>query len=246
MDSARVAEQITTWVRNKFAEAGAENAVIGLSGGIDSALVAALCQRALGTSIIGVLMPCHSDPRDRAHALWVARMLGIETVEVGLDLPYDSLVEELPPGDDLARANLKPRLRMLTLYYIANNRNGLVMGTGNKVELQLGYFTKYGDGGADLLPIGALNKAQVRELAAWMEIPTEIIQKPPSAGLWPGQTDEAEIGLTYDQLDAAIAALEGDAAVEVAPEVLDKVRQMRAASAHKRAPPPICPVNLNA
>jgi len=240
MNSARVAEQIAGWIRDQVEGAGSWGVVLGLSGGIDSAVAAGLCRRVLGDNVLGVLLPCHSLPQDRLDALEVAQVLGLETVEIVLDSVYDSLLPVLPPGDDLARANLKPRLRMLTLYYIANSRNALVIGTGNKVEIQVGYYTKFGDGAADLLPLGDLDKREVRQLAAYLGIPQRVIDKPPSAGLWAGQTDEAEMGLSYDQLDAAIAVLEGDARVQVDPEVLDRVRGMQASSAHKRVMPPVC------
>jgi NAD+ synthase len=245
MDKKQVVDYIVDWVRQKVQDAGLKHAVLGLSGGIDSALVAALCKRALGDdAVIGVIMPCHSNPQDRADALRMANLLGIETIEVTLDDVFDALLRILPPGDDLARANLKPRLRMLTLYYIANSRGGLVVGTGNRDEIAVGYFTKYGDGGVDILPIGSLSKRQVRQVADFLGVPEDIIEKPPSAGLWPGQTDEDEMGITYDQLDAAVAVLEGDTTVQVESGILDKVRQMHAASAHKRELPPICPVPL--
>ncbi len=242
MKVKETAEEIAHWIREQVKGAGLEWAIVGLSGGVDSAVVAALCKQALGDQVLGVLMPCHSNPQDRQDALGVAKVLGIETVEVVLDGVYDALLQVLPPGNDLARANLKPRLRMLTLYYIANSRRGLVVGTGNKTELTVGYFTKYGDGGVDILPLGDLSKGQVRQLAVHLGIPRPIIEKPPSAGLWPGQTDEGELGLTYDQLDTAIAVLEGDPGASVDAEVIEKVRRMQAASAHKRALLPICPV----
>ena len=107
----------------------------------------------------------------------------------------------------LALANIKPRLRMTTLYALANDENGLVVGTGNRTELSIGYFTKYGDGGVDVLPLGALDKTAVRGLARELDVPEAVIKRPPSAGLWQGQTDEAEIGLTYDELDWALAVI---------------------------------------
>jgi NAD+ synthase len=223
-----------------FQEAGCQLAVLGLSGGIDSAVAAALCKQALGEAVLGVFMPCHSQPQDRVDARLVAEQLGIEMIEVSLDEAYDSLLRLLPAGTDLARANLKPRLRMLTLYFLANSRNGLVVGTGNKAELIVGYFTKYGDGGADILPLGDLSKRQVRELATHLGVPGDIVDKPPSAGLWPGQTDEQELGLSYAEIDAATAVLTGTKGVEVDPVVLDRVAGLRARSEHKRTMPPIC------
>jgi NAD+ synthase len=127
----------------------------------------------------------------------------------------------------LAEANMKPRLRMTTLYFFANSLGYLVVGTGNKSELTVGYFTKYGDGGVDLLPIGGLVKAQVRELAEHLEVPRRVIDKPPSAGLWQGQTDEGEMGMSYEELDRYI--LEGTASGAVRA----KVQHMNKLAAHK-------------
>jgi len=126
------------------------------------------------------------------------------------------------------------------LYYFANSRNYLVAGTGNKSELAIGYFTKYGDGGADILPLGELLKTQVRELARELGIPEEIIVKPPSAGLWEGQTDEGEMGIGYDELGSILVAIESGDTGECDQEALARVRAMMAASQHKRNPIPIC------
>jgi NAD+ synthase len=161
---------------------------------------------------------------------------------VDLGPVFDRLMASLPRGSDMAVANLKPRLRMATLYYFANSRNYLVAGTGNKSELTAGYFTKYGDGGADLLPLGDLLKSQVRELARELGVPEVIITKPPSAGLWAGQTDEEEMGITYDELDRTIAAIEKGDTSGCDEATLERVKAMRAASEHKRQPIPICKI----
>ena len=136
----------------------------------------------------------------------------------------------------LARANLRPRLRMASLYYFANRLNYLVVGTGNRSELEVGYFTKYGDGGVDLLPLGALLKRQVRALAAHLGVPAPIIEKPPSAGLWEGQTDEGEMGFSYADLDRYLAGGKVPAALG------ERIEAMRTASEHKRRPPPVAAV----
>jgi NAD+ synthase len=145
----------------------------------------------------------------------------------------------LPPGTQLANANIKPRLRMITLYHLANSRNYLVAGTGNRSELMIGYFTKYGDGGVDLLPIGSLLKSDVRDLAAEIAVPKRIIDRAPSAGLWAGQTDEEEMGLTYEDLDAALAAIDSGNTTDISPDILQRVEQMISASAHKRTLAPV-------
>jgi len=136
----------------------------------------------------------------------------------------------------LPEANIKPRLRMTTLYFMANSLNYMVVGTGNRSEITLGYYTKYGDGGVDLLPIGGLLKSEVRALARELDVPAAIIDKPPSAGLWIGQTDEAEMGFTYDALEQYLSG--GRSAVT--PAIADRIEQLRRASEHKRAMPPIC------
>jgi NAD+ synthase len=237
-----LAHHISEWIKEKVEEAGAEGVVLGLSGGVDSSLTAALAKKALGDKVLGLLMPCHSDPTDLEHARRVATKLGIETEYVDLGPVFDRLMASLPTGSDMAVANLKPRLRMTTLYYFANSRNYLVAGTGNKSELTAGYFTKYGDGGADLLPLGDLLKSQVRELARELGVPEEVIAKAPSAGLWAGQTDEEEMGITYDELDRTIATMEKGDKSGCDEATLERVKAIRAASEHKRQPIPICKI----
>ena len=211
---------IAEWLQQRATEAGARGFVVGLSGGVDSAIVARLCQIAAPGRVVGVIMPCHSDPRDEADARSLADHFAIPSIRVDLEGAYDRLVGDLraalatlppdialepaPEGLDIkARvplANVKPRLRMTTLYFVANSLNYFVAGTGNRSELTIGYFTKYGDGGVDLLPIGNLLKSEVRALAHELGVPKPIIEKPPSAGLWLGQTDEDEMGFTYGRI----------------------------------------------
>jgi NAD+ synthase len=221
--------------------------VVGLSGGIDSACTAALCQRAVGDQVLCVLMPCHSVPEDTEMAHLVADALRLQTVTVDLAPAYDALVAALSPDvSDLARANIKPRLRMATLYALAQTRGFLVAGTGNRSEVAIGYFTKYGDGGVDLEPLAGLYKWKVRLLARELGIPQVVIDRPPTAGLWLGQTDEDEMGITYKDLDAALAAIESGETEGLDPTLLSRVREMMAASDHKRATPPICPMGVAA
>ena len=236
----KVAERISSWIRERVEEAGAGGVVLGISGGIDSSVAAVLAKMRLGDGVLGVIMPCHSDPTDVEHARLVSAKFGIETEYVDLTPVFDRLLEALPPGDRVAVGNLKPRLRMAVLYYFANSRDYLVAGTGNKSELACGYFTKYGDGGADILPLGSLLKRQVRELSRELGIPEEIIVKPPSAGLWEGQTDEGEMGISYDELDSILVAIESGDDDECNQESLARVKAMMAASQHKRCPIPIC------
>lgn len=237
------AEKLVSWLRDYAAAAGAHGYIIGLSGGIDSACTAVLCQRAMGDHLLGVLMPCHSNPQDAEMAGLLADTFGIRTVTVPLESTYDALVGALPTGTSpLARANIKPRLRMSALYALAQTHGYLVAGTGNRSELEVGYFTKYGDGGVDVEPLGQLYKGQVRQLARDLGIPQPIIDRPPSAGLWEGQTDEEEMGITYDALDATLAAIAAGETEALDPALLAAVQQMIAGSAHKRSVPPTCPL----
>jgi len=234
-----LATQIAQWMAERVRAAGARGIVVGLSGGVDSSVVAVLAQRAVGENVLGVLMPCHSQPVDGEYARLLADAFHIQTITVDLGPAYDALIAALPPGSELAQANLKPRLRMATLYFLANARNYLVAGTGNKSELMVGYFTKWGDGGCDLLPLGGLYKTHVWDLACELGIPEEIISRPPTAGLWPGQTDEGEMGITYAELDATLAAIERGDTSSCDPATLSKVQTMVERSAHKRALPPV-------
>ena len=249
------AEKIALWMRSQLASAGARGFVVGLSGGIDSAVVARLAQMAAPGAATGVLLPCHSDPQDERDALALASHLALPTMRVDLSATYDVLVAEaqaalrvLPepvrsvtPADPLRGrvplANIKPRLRMTSLYFIANSINYLVAGTGNRSELVIGYFTKYGDGGADLLPIGHLLKREVREMAKELGVPAGIVARPSSAGLWPGQLDEEEMGFTYAELERYVE--EGPQAVS--PALAVRIERLTRSSDHKRAMPPIPP-----
>jgi len=237
-----LADRISGWIADEVAGAGAKGAVVGLSGGIDSAVTAALCRKALGGNVLCVIMPCESCRQDEEDAQLVAAGLGVGAVTVRLDKPYAALMRALPDATPMARANLKPRLRMATLYVYANSLDYMVVGTGNKTELAVGYFTKHGDGGVDLLPLGDLNKTQVRELARELGVARRVIDKPPSAGLWEGQTDEEELGVGYVELDRALVAIDTGNAECVAPATLDRVRGMMEGSAHKRSGPRMCEV----
>lgn len=234
-----LAERIAAWIAASVQEAGKKGAVVGLSGGVDSAVTAALCKRALGDNVIAAIMPCESPKKDEEDALMVAARLGIHTVTVHLEKPFLALVAALSQAEGVARANLKPRLRMAVLYYLANVHSYLVAGTGNKSELMLGYFTKYGDGGVDILPLGGLYKAEVVKLAHELGLPEQIINKPPSAGLWQGQTDEAELGLSYAQIDRVLEAMRTGETGGIEPAVLRRVQELAQTSRHKRNMPPI-------
>jgi NAD+ synthase len=235
------AARISTWLRAKVKESGAKGVVVGLSGGIDSSLVAVLARRAVGDNLVGLIMPCHSIPTDIEHAETLAKKFSIRTQTIDLAPVNDLMVKVLPEGNAMARANLRPRLRMIILYYFANSLGYLVAGTDNKTESFTGYFTKYGDGGVDILPISHLLKRQVRAMARELGVPEEIITKPPSAGLWEGQTDEGEMGITYEELDTIIAGIESGNTEGLNPALVEKARRMHAASEHKRRLPPSFP-----
>jgi len=241
VDYLRVKGQIVDWIKKEVAEAGAEGTVVGISGGIDSAVVAALCQQAFPENNLGVIMPCESDPGDAELAKELAETLGIKYVQVDLTDTYRTLLTALENDDapQLAKANIKPRLRMTALYYYAAKYNYLVAGTGNRSELFTGYFTKYGDGGVDMEPIGGLVKTQVRELAKISGVPETIITRPPTAGLWQGQTDEGEMDITYEELDEYILHGRGSAKVRTV------TRRLHQSSEHKRKVPPVLEFPLN-
>jgi len=239
MDAGQLTEKLVLWVRDKVVTARCQGVVLGISGGIDSSVVAVVCQRAFPQNTLGVIMPCHSQPEDEEHARAVASKFSIATATVVLDSTFDTLLQVLPKNQSepavtrVAEANLKARLRMLTLYYFANRLNYTVAGSGNRSELSVGYFTKYGDGGVDILPLGNLIKREVKEIARFLGIPQAIIDKPPSAGLWQGQTDENEMGVSYEELDRYLTTGEAPA------ELKQKIESMMAISEHKRQPPPL-------
>ena len=239
-----IIQRISDWLADQVKAAGAGGLVVGLSGGIDSACTLALSKRAMGANVLGVLMPCHSAPIDAEYAMLAAEAFDVETITVDLSPAYDLLLSMLPPAEKLVAANIKPRLRMTTLYYLAASRNYLVAGTGNKSELMIGYFTKYGDGGVDLEPLGELLKAQVWELGRALDVPQPIIDRPPTAGLWAGQTDEGEIDISYPVLDQTLEAIITGETASVAPHVLKRVERMIRGSEHKRRMPPVCDLHV--
>jgi len=241
MKEFTVVNKISSWIKQKIQEANSKGVVVGLSGGIDSSVIAILSQKAVGDNVIGVMMPCDSNPTDMEHAKILAENFNIKTEIIDLEPIYEKMLSSLSRTENrIAKANLKARLRMATLYYIANANNYIVAGTGNKTEIMIGYFTKYGDGGIDIEPIGDLYKTEVRKIAKELGIPDEIINKPPSAGLCVDQTDEDEIGITYEELDKILQRIESGDTSKIETEKLEKVKEMVRKSEHKREVPPIC------
>ena len=230
-------QKLCVWIEDKVTEANAQGIVFGLSGGLDSAVVAALSIRIFPQNTLAIIIPCHSLQADINDALDFINKFDIPYKITDVSKVYDSFIHLLNNKENegsfkLAEANIKPRLRMTTLYYFANKLNYLVVGTGNKSELMIGYFTKYGDGGADILPLGNLVKSRIRELAEYLGIPKKIINKPPSAGLWEGQTDEKEIGISYEQLDKYLKTGKLNNKI-IEKKIQDKITK----SAHKRTIP---------
>lgn len=237
-DAKSAADSIAVWLRQQLEESKAKGFVLGLSGGIDSSACAVLAKKATDR-VLGLLLPCGGALQDIEYSLRLARRFSIETKSADLIGTFDVLSEQLPKGNQLSYANIKPRLRMLVLYYYANLNNYLVLGTSNKTELTLGYVTKFGDGGCDVEPLGDLYKYQVYLLAQELGVPEEIVRRVPSAGLWPGQTDEGEIELTYAVMDRTLEALENGQTEGLDQAAVEKLKGMIARSAHKRETPKI-------
>lgn len=228
-------DELVQWLKQKVSAANAKGLVFGLSGGIDSAVIAGLSKKAFPDNSLGIIMPCHSEKKDEEHALLVADALDLKTSKVDLSEIYDIYLKSigLDSKNTMAKANIKPRLRMTTLYYFAQHYNYLVCGSSNKSEFVVGYFTKHGDSGVDLLPLADFVKSEIRELAKTLNIPDIIITKAPTAGLWENQTDEAEMGFSYDILDNYINTGEGPE------DIVRKIDRMNKVSSHKREFPPI-------
>lgn len=233
----QVVEAIVKWLRKQVEHARVNGLVVGVSGGLDSAVVAHLIKRAFPNDSIGVIMPLKSNHADMMHANLVVQSCDLKSITVDLteahEILYCEIKEQLKEdfnekNDRMEDANLRARLRMSTLYTIATNYNYLVVGTDNAAEWFTGYFTKYGDGGVDLLPLTEFTKGEVREMAIYLGVPDEVVYKKPSADLWEGQTDEAEMGTTYDKIDAF---LRGDKIPEADQRIIEKLHQK---TEHKR------------
>ncbi len=221
------------YIREYVEKTGVKGIVYGNSGGKDCTLVGILCKAACNNTV-GVIMPCGSSRNygsDRDDALAVAEKYGIETRTVDLTAVRDAEIEALKGVAELNQAalsNIAPRLRMTTLYAIAMAENRLVAGTGNRSEIYMGYFTKWGDGGSDFDPIADLTATEIFEFMKWLDVPMAVQTKAPSAGLFEGQTDEQEMGVTYAAIDRYIRG------GEVTPEEEAIIRRFHERSEHKR------------
>lgn len=229
--------RLLDWIKDKVEDAGSQGTVFGLSGGVDSSVVAALCKRAYPEHSLGLIMPCYSQPLDEEHALLVSNRLQVPVKALPLDDVFDLLLQKFGQDrevehDYLPLANIKPRLRMICMYYYAARYNYLVVGSSNRSELEVGYFTKHGDGAVDIMPLAGLTKGQVTDMGRHLGIPEEVLEKTPSGGLWPGQTDEGEMGVSYQQLDLFLLTGQGEE------KVREAVVKMHKKSEHKRKMPP--------
>lgn len=235
-------DHVVKWLQEQVEVSKTNGILVGLSGGIDSSVVACLIKKAFPENSIGVVLPCKSNPKDKADGIAVAEACDLDYIEVNLTdahaLLFGATMSALghkKTNKQLTDANLRARLRMSTLYTVSSELGYLVAGTDNAAELFTGYFTKYGDGGVDILPIARLTKREVFEWAKYLGVPQSVIDRKPSAGLWEGQTDEDEMGVTYDAIDNY---LEGKAVTEEEKAIIERMNRV---TEHKRVMPPMPP-----
>lgn len=227
-------EYLVKWLQKEVKKANAKGLIVGVSGGIDSAVVANLIKKAFPENSLGVMIPCSSPAFDMECGKEVIEKSGIKSMTVDITSTFNELAKSLDVKNKLALANTKARLRMTTLYALAQENGYLVVGTDNACEWHTGYFTKYGDGGVDLVPLKHLVKSEVKEAAKILGVPKKVIDREPTASLIDGQTDEKEMQVTYKELDAYLKGKKTSEKATKRIEFLHKV------SAHKRklAPSP--------
>ncbi|QKR00387.1 NAD+ synthase [Metallosphaera tengchongensis] len=256
LDYARVTSVLVNRLREYIDKSGKKGGIVGVSGGIDSAVTATLLSMAT-QNFYFLVMPSSSTPQDDVEdALGLIKKLGGELKHrvIPIDDVVDKFSDKIESKDKVIVGNIKARTRMILLYAMAQKLDYLVIGTGDKSELMLGYFTKYGDGGVDVLPIGGLFKTQVRKLGEYLKVPESIVKKPSSPALWEGQTAEGELGVSYEVADPVLYLLEkGKKEEEIAVEtqvdlsLVLRIKEMVKRSQHKRQPPEIFDIeNLSA
>lgn len=229
-------DQIINWIKEEVKKANCSGVAVGISGGIDSALVAYLAKKAFPNDSIGILIPINKKRQfDLEHGLELVKKLDLDYKIIDLSHEYQSMIDKMNVQLDLTKGNMQARLRMTTIYAFAQERKYLVLGTDNKAEYDLGYFTKWGDGGCDLLPIVNLYKSEVFEYAKKVGIPINIINKTPSAGLWDDQSDEKELGFTYDDYEQYDKNLLTDQ------QLIEKIKLQISKTNHKRIEIPKAP-----
>lgn len=247
MDYSKENENVINFLKDYNNNSGTKGYAIGISGGIDSALCASLAARAVGKdNVYGLYLPCKSSKNMEEDAIILAENLGINFNVIDLTNIYNHFVATLSTSTKMVKANLKARLRMVSLYSLANQNNLLVCGTCNLSETMIGYETKFGDGASDISPIGSYYKTEIYQMAdAFPEIPKSIKTKAPSADLWEGQTDEQEIGMSYEKLDSILEYYNQnfgyfcEAGNKFSLEDFNKVKSMIIKSSHKRKMSPV-------
>jgi NAD+ synthase len=247
--NTKLVEQIlVSFLKTEISRAGFSRGVVGLSGGVDSSLACALAVKALGAeNVLGVRMPYRTSSEDSLrHAEMIIQHTGIVGRTFPITKMVDAYLKDVDGASEVRKGNVMARSRMTVLYDQSAAFEGLVIGTGNKTEILLGYTTLYGDSACALNPLGDLYKTQVRQLARAISIPDEIIEKPPSADLWEGQTDEGELGFTYEEVDRLLVHLvdgryskEDCIGLGFAPDFVERVMRMVQRNHFKRVLPPI-------
>ena len=252
-DYTKIQQDIETFLKNAVSRNKADGVIFGLSGGIDSVSVAYLCAKIFGKNALALVMPDStiSPSSETGDALKVIGELGLDYKLIDIDVIHKIYSNHLEP-DERALGNLRARIRSNIIYYYANLKNFLVLGTSDKSEYSIGYFTKFGDGSADLLPISKLYKTQLREFAKMLGVPTNIITKKSSPNLWKEHIAEDELGITFEEIDSILYCLEKRLSIdevikktEIKRESVEKIYQMHENSWHKRLPPKMIVENMD-
>ena len=252
-DYAKIKQDIEVFLKNSVSQNKADGVIFGLSGGIDSTVVAYLAAKIFGKKALALVMPDStvSPSNETGDALKVVGELGLDYKLIDIDVIHKIYSNHLEP-DERALGNLRARIRANIIYYYANLKNYLVLGTSDKSEYSIGYFTKFGDGSADLLPISKLYKTQLREFAKILGVPNNIITKKSSPNLWKEHIAEEELGITYEEIDSILYCLEKKLSVdeiikktEIKKESVEKIYQMHENSWHKRLPPKMVVENMD-